>query len=173
MKNYKVDEIKNMLAILGVSKTGKKADLVNRLKGTVCDEGSQPTPSPKLESKKTTPEHILKLAVPFDQKDAAKQLGARWFAEKKVWWVTDTKQNRDKFATWLPSQPAAAAARRKLSAYNIFMKHMLNKLKTSEPEITLRFKKAVEAWKALSPSDKEKLKKDIERDPQYLDKQGV
>lgn len=51
------------------------------------------------------------LKVPFAEKDAAKQLGARWDAANKLWYVQD-KADMAPFAKWSPtprdtSAPAA------------------------------------------------------------------
>jgi ribonuclease HI len=40
------------------------------------------------------------LECPFSQKDEAKQLGARWDASKKKWYVVDTAENRERFKKW-------------------------------------------------------------------------
>lgn len=58
------------------------------------------------------------LKVPFAEKDAAKQLGARWDAASKVWYVIG-KDDMSPFAKWspsprdssTPSAPPASAAR--------------------------------------------------------------
>jgi hypothetical protein len=56
------------------------------------------------------------LKVPFAEKDAAKQLGARWDAASKLWYVED-KADMAPFAKWSPtprdgSAPSAAAPTR-------------------------------------------------------------
>ena len=53
------------------------------------------------------------LKVPFAEKDEAKQLGARWDAVKKVWYVQD--KDLAPFARWLPDglpAPDAPASER-------------------------------------------------------------
>jgi len=55
------------------------------------------------------------LKVPFAEKDAAKQLGARWDAASKLWYVED-KADMAPFAKWSPtprdgSAPPMALAR--------------------------------------------------------------
>lgn len=42
------------------------------------------------------------LKVPFADKDAAKKLGARWDAARKIWFVAD-KVDMAPFAKWSPS----------------------------------------------------------------------
>ena len=42
------------------------------------------------------------LKVPFAEKDAAKALGARWEAAKKIWYIVDTK-DLTPFQKWIPS----------------------------------------------------------------------
>ncbi len=41
------------------------------------------------------------LQVPFAEKDAAKQLGARWDPARKVWYV-ENKPDLSPFTKWLP-----------------------------------------------------------------------
>ena len=41
------------------------------------------------------------LKVPFAEKDAAKRLGARWDAARKVWYVEDL-ENLKPFLRWMP-----------------------------------------------------------------------
>ena len=48
------------------------------------------------------------LKVPFAEKDEAKQLGARWNAVKKVWYVED--KDLTPFARWLPDGLPAPGA---------------------------------------------------------------
>ena len=42
------------------------------------------------------------LKVPFAEKDAAKKLGARWDAARKIWYVVD-KGDLAPFAKWSPT----------------------------------------------------------------------
>jgi hypothetical protein len=49
------------------------------------------------------------LLVPFAEKDAAKKLGARWDATRKVWYV-ESVENLAAFSKWLPGQQAAPVA---------------------------------------------------------------
>jgi len=49
------------------------------------------------------------LLVPFAEKDAAKKLGARWDAARKVWYVEGV-ENLAAFSKWLPGQQAAPVA---------------------------------------------------------------
>jgi hypothetical protein len=44
----------------------------------------------------------LNLKVPFAEKDAAKKLGARWDATRKIWYVVD-KDDVAPFAKWSPA----------------------------------------------------------------------
>ena len=41
------------------------------------------------------------LKVPFEEKDSAKKLGARWDATRKVWYVEDLP-NLAPFLKWMP-----------------------------------------------------------------------
>jgi len=43
----------------------------------------------------------INLNCPYSEKDEAKALGARWNAEKKVWYVEDVSDLKP-FAKWLP-----------------------------------------------------------------------
>ena len=58
----------------------------------------------------------INLKVPYAQKDAAKELGARWDATRKIWYVIDP-ESIEVFSDWMPevqadatsaSQPASA-----------------------------------------------------------------
>lgn len=49
------------------------------------------------------------LKVPFADKDAAKKLGARWDAARKIWYVAD-KENMSPFSTWSPTPHDASTA---------------------------------------------------------------
>lgn len=43
----------------------------------------------------------INLKVPFAQKDAAKELGARWDATRKIWYVIDP-ECLEVFSDWMP-----------------------------------------------------------------------
>lgn len=52
------------------------------------------------------------LNCPFDEKDEAKALGARWDPQKKRWYIQDVK-DLSAFARWLPDEgdaPSTAPA---------------------------------------------------------------
>ena len=49
------------------------------------------------------------LKVPFAEKDAAKKLGARWDAARKLWYVAD-KDDMAPFSKWSPALHDASAA---------------------------------------------------------------
>ena len=49
----------------------------------------------------------INLKVPFAQKDAAKELGARWDAARKIWYVVDPVA-REVFADWMPTLEVAS-----------------------------------------------------------------
>jgi len=51
----------------------------------------------------------INLKVPFAQKDAAKELGARWDAARKIWYVVDPVC-LEVFADWMPEPELATAA---------------------------------------------------------------
>lgn len=46
----------------------------------------------------------IDLTVPFAEKNEAKRLGARWDAERKLWYVPDGL-DAGVFKRWLPSEP--------------------------------------------------------------------
>ena len=48
------------------------------------------------------------LKVPYAEKDQAKQLGARWDAARKVWYV-DGRDDLAPFARWSPSEHTASS----------------------------------------------------------------
>lgn len=50
----------------------------------------------------------INLKVPFSQKDAAKELGARWDATRKIWYVVDP-ECLEVFSDWMPQAEAAPA----------------------------------------------------------------
>ncbi|TXG96145.1 MAG: hypothetical protein E6R08_10250 [Nevskiaceae bacterium] len=50
-------------------------------------------------------EDFIPLKVPFAEKESAKSLGARWYAEQKVWKVHKSKDLR-LFKRWMPGGPA-------------------------------------------------------------------
>lgn len=65
------------------------------------------------------------LKVPFAEKDAAKKLGARWDAARKLWYVADGKDPAA-FAKWSPvpheagaAAPAASPASRATSSRSV------------------------------------------------------
>jgi|DEB19_MinimDraft_3_1074340.scaffolds.fasta_scaffold98011_2 hypothetical protein len=43
----------------------------------------------------------INLKVPYDEKEKAKSLGARWDMEKRIWYVIDP-QNLKPFKQWIP-----------------------------------------------------------------------
>ena len=49
------------------------------------------------------------LKVPYAEKDQAKQLGARWDAARKVWYV-DGRDDLEPFSRWSPSEHTGASA---------------------------------------------------------------
>ena len=51
----------------------------------------------------------INLKVPFNEKDQAKSLGARWNAEAKLWYVPQGVDAAP-FEKWLPSAPNVAPA---------------------------------------------------------------
>ncbi|MDO8263725.1 MAG: DUF5710 domain-containing protein [Gallionella sp.] len=48
----------------------------------------------------------IDLKVPFAEKDAAKALGARWDADRKIWYVKDVA-DLTAFMRWIPDLKAA------------------------------------------------------------------
>jgi hypothetical protein len=48
------------------------------------------------------------LNVPYAEKDQAKQLGARWDAARKVWYI-DGRDDLAPFARWAPSEHTASS----------------------------------------------------------------
>lgn len=51
----------------------------------------------------------MDLKVPFAEKDAAKKLGARWDAARKIWYV-DARGDMAHFAKWSPIPHAESPA---------------------------------------------------------------
>ena len=49
------------------------------------------------------------LAVPFQEKDEAKRLGARWDYEARTWYVEDV-ENLEQFLRWIPQAKACNAS---------------------------------------------------------------
>lgn len=47
------------------------------------------------------------LKVPYAQKDAAKELGARWDAARKIWYVIDP-ESIEVFSDWMPEAQGEA-----------------------------------------------------------------
>ena len=43
------------------------------------------------------------LKVPYDEKDDAKKLGARWDAARKTWYVENV-ENIEQFMRWMPNE---------------------------------------------------------------------
>ena len=50
----------------------------------------------------------INLVTPFAEKDAAKGLGARWDATRKIWYITDVA-DLTPFLRWIPDMAAATA----------------------------------------------------------------
>ena len=50
----------------------------------------------------------INLVTPFAEKDAAKALGARWDAAKKLWYIVDVA-DLTPFLRWIPDVDAATA----------------------------------------------------------------
>ena len=61
----------------------------------------------------------IDLLVPFSEKDAAKQLGAKWDVAKKVWYVPDGI-NPSAFRKWLPQTIEEILQERNMPAGIIF-----------------------------------------------------
>ncbi len=49
----------------------------------------------------------INLKVPFAQKEAAKELGARWDAARKIWYVIDP-ESLEIFSDWMPEADSAS-----------------------------------------------------------------
>ena len=49
------------------------------------------------------------LRVPYAQKDAAKELGARWDATRKIWYVMDP-ESIEVFSDWMPEAQGETAS---------------------------------------------------------------
>jgi hypothetical protein len=54
---------------------------------------------------------IIYLDVPFAQKDAAKEAGARWNTDRRMWWIF-ADIDRAPFMAWLPDWEKPADQRR-------------------------------------------------------------
>ena len=55
------------------------------------------------------------LKVPYEEKDDAKKLGARWDAARKTWYVENV-ENIAKFMRWMPNEAASISIVRTFSA---------------------------------------------------------
>jgi hypothetical protein len=102
----------------------RSTDLMMRLVSTVSAEDvrrivtrAQPTrdapsyqrdPSPSRRApQKTRPANTSTrtyLEVPYEEKDQAKRLGARWDPAAKHWFIDPTRTEPDQFNRWLPEQ---------------------------------------------------------------------
>ena len=51
----------------------------------------------------------INLVTPFAEKDAAKALGARWDAARKIWYIVDV-EDLTPFLRWIPDIDAAQAS---------------------------------------------------------------
>ncbi len=80
--------------------------------------------------------HIIYLEVPFDEKEQAKQLGARWNADKRKWYITQSliSAQEHTFQRWLPQQRTSAPSIHKPqktpspSSVELPLEHQHNKL---------------------------------------------
>ena len=50
----------------------------------------------------------INLKVPFAHKEAAKELGARWDAARKIWYVIDP-ESLEVFSDWMPEAEATSS----------------------------------------------------------------
>lgn len=51
----------------------------------------------------------INLAVPYEEKNGAKQLGARWDSARKTWYIVDV-EDLTPFIRWIPTSRAPTAA---------------------------------------------------------------
>jgi antirestriction protein ArdC/phage/plasmid primase-like uncharacterized protein/head-tail adaptor len=58
-----------------------------------------------VEIKETKPMKRIYLNVPFNQKDEAKELGAKWNKQKKSWYIVEGKSDKELFAKWIDKAP--------------------------------------------------------------------
>lgn len=72
------------------------AQLATGSRANPLDAVASVEPAPKRDTK-------LTLNCPFQEKDEAKALGARWDAKHKKWTVQDTPENHERFKKWLSS----------------------------------------------------------------------
>jgi hypothetical protein len=57
----------------------------------------------------------INLKVPFTQKEAAKELGARWDGARKIWYVIDP-ECLEVFSDWMPEQESGTGAAKPLAS---------------------------------------------------------
>lgn len=76
----------------------------------------------------------IRLAVPYSEKDEARQLGAIWNPDFKVWVIPDPIKNIDPFTRWFPAKPNLIVC----SPYNLLLAERLCwKCKAATPIVAL------------------------------------
>lgn len=74
------------------------AEQVRQTEQTQAPEQQEKQQAPKKEWKE-----MIKLSVPYDEKDEAKKLGAKWSAKQETWYVLDGADLQP-FYNWLPKE---------------------------------------------------------------------
>lgn len=74
------------------------AEQVQQAEQTQTPEQQEKQQQPKKEWKE-----MIKLSVPYDEKDEAKKLGAKWSAKQETWYVLDGADLQP-FYNWLPKE---------------------------------------------------------------------
>lgn len=95
--------------------TLKSASITKELQDKVAADGYAPKSSENGTSgapqKVTAASVSTYLNVPFDEREEAKALGARWDGQKKMWYVPAGKK-LDDFAKWLPNGKAVKSVKK-------------------------------------------------------------
>ena len=104
-----VPNLKKALAERGLEETGKKAELVERLKTSIEEKAAAKTEDKEEDEPPRTTEKGTLIDCPFKERDTAEQLGAVWDFRAKKWCVPFTKA-LEPFAKWLDAATLAANA---------------------------------------------------------------
>lgn len=78
-------------------------EMADRLANVAIPAPPKAAIEPKKEVITVDDANRINLKCAFAEKDAVKNLGARWDPSKKVWWAQDTPENRTKFMKWMTS----------------------------------------------------------------------
>lgn len=97
-----------MMRLVSTASAEDVRRIVTRAQPTRAAPSYQRQPSPSRRSpQKTRPANTstrIYLEVPYEEKDQAKNLGARWDPAAKHWFIDPTRAEPDMFSRWLPEQ---------------------------------------------------------------------